>query len=178
MVKLLVAGTLLIKRSKFSTDDIKVSTLYWILNVKYHFSINGWNIEIKIWRNLCLISTEGIETKNSLCSLDSNWAEFSFMRSIMALSGWRTETNVRHVSHGILLRTRVTCSPAHHRLLSQVWWWTSSAASSTPTSSTSSGRAPGGGSPWRPGRRSHTTSAPSGPGTSSSGGCLNVWILY
>ena len=67
---------------------------------------------------------------------------------------------------------------SHRRLLSQVWWWTSSAASSTPTSSTWSGPAPGGGSPWRPGRRSHTTSAPSGPGTSSSGGCLNVWILY
>ena len=115
MVKLLVAGTFLIKRSKFSTDYIKVSTLYWILNVKYHFSINGWNIEIKIWWNLCLISTEGIETKNSLCSLDSNWAEFSYMRSIMALSGWRTETNVRHVSHGILLRTRVTCSEWLHQ---------------------------------------------------------------
>ena len=48
MVKVLVvACTLLIKRSKFSTDYIKVSTLYWILNVKYHFSINGC-IEIKI----------------------------------------------------------------------------------------------------------------------------------
>ena len=48
MVKLLVADILLIKRSKFSTDYIKISTLYWILNAKYHFSIKGWNIEIKI----------------------------------------------------------------------------------------------------------------------------------